>query len=114
VLGKSIVLFGLAVILAMGMYPPWTQTFALPGRITRHENAYGWLLNPPYPLDAPVHEVWDVKIDALRLGLQWTLVSIAVGGLLWTFKPRRKVRVLRADAEFQRVIDTGGPSGESK
>jgi hypothetical protein len=85
---RTIVLLGLVAILAAGIFPPWTQTLALPGRVVQYGNAYGWLTSPPYPAAGWPREVWDVKIDATRLGVEWILVCVAVGALLWIFRRR--------------------------
>ncbi len=80
-LRKGVVLAGFIAVFAMGAYPPWNQTYTR-GNFSQHESAYGWLFKPPYP-DVAAHDYWKIEVDIQRLALQWILISIAVGGLLW-------------------------------
>ena len=86
---KSILIIGIIVILAMGLYPPWNETLTRPS-IPLHRNESGWLFDPPYPSDYYPYGAWEVRIDLRKLGLEWLLVCIAVGGILWISKPDAK------------------------
>jgi hypothetical protein len=86
VLRKSILILGVVIILAMGVYPPWTETFARPGRPALYRNESGWLFDPPFPSEYE-YGVWEVRIDFGKLGLEWLLVCIAFGVILWISKP---------------------------
>jgi hypothetical protein len=84
VLRKIVVVIALVAIIAMGIYPPWNQTYETKdGRFTLHEKTYGWLIKPPYPDDRGLSEAWKVELDLERLAVQWILVCIATGAALW-------------------------------
>ncbi len=67
---------GVAVMVLMGLYPPWMQVF--PGHLTK-PLGYGWLFWPPS--DVP----GGLEIDVVRLLVQWAVVvALGVSALVLT------------------------------
>lgn len=60
---------GIALIVAMGLYPPWQE-------IGGNPTGYGFLYSPPL---TPGH---FLKLDWSRLLLQWSLIGFVTAGLL--------------------------------
>lgn len=77
---KQVAIIGgaVAIIILMGLFPPWTYTLHT-SRIQRERPAgYSLIFSPPEPeRDAPA---FGVRIDVTRLTIQWLLVMFA-GGL---------------------------------
>ncbi len=101
---KLIVWTGLALIVVMGIYPPWTESFHYGDiRVGPRSGDYSWVfLRPgvpvwarnlakarvapdkPSPLEISLY--WGFSIDLSRLLVQWAMVCFVVGGLVWTLK----------------------------
>jgi len=78
---------GIAVIVAMGIYPPWLYTFTAQGVNSRENAGYNCILTPPQPKEdiAP----YGIILDIPRLCLQWVIIAIVTGGLIVTFKDKK-------------------------
>ena len=78
---------GIAIIVLMGFIPPWVYTsirFAL-GQ-TGHAG-YHCILYPPEPSE--VYGRTGIRIDILRLLVQWAIIAVVTGGLVYTFKDKK-------------------------
>ena len=75
---RNIIKLALVLILVVGLYPPWIQTFK--ARTVDSENSIGHhsIFKPPKS-DNIVH---GHKIDMLRVWLYWGMVVIVAGGLV--------------------------------
>lgn len=81
---RRIVIFaGLAIIVLMGLFPPWTFTFTSQGIYSEEPGGYFSIVSPPTKKeDSPRH---GVKIDMSRLIVQCAITVSAAGlGLLVT------------------------------
>jgi hypothetical protein len=74
----------------MGFYPPWVLPVNALGIRGRQNYGYKPILIPP------IHKSRDEKlelgtsIDFQRLAVQWAAVALITGGLLITFKDKKK------------------------
>jgi hypothetical protein len=90
---KLVVWVALALIVWMGLYPPWVQSFQRgDGRWGPTAGSYGWIFDPPGP-PPRVSEgyfrdwrFWTNRIDTPRLAIQWLMVSMVAAGLVWTLR----------------------------
>lgn len=85
---KTAIGFGLAVVIAMALYPPWA-TWCVP--IDHKTLQYGWLLGRlNYPECAEkLPWTWGLATD--RLLLQWGLAIGATVALTFALRSRMKV-----------------------
>jgi hypothetical protein len=85
---KRIVYVAVAVVVLMGVFPPWHITYglAIGSTATRIEHlGYSLLCNPPF-----IHD-FGGEISFGLLFLQWLLVVILTAGLVCIVKDRREV-----------------------
>ena len=86
---RVVILVGLLVVAAMGVYPPWSgesHPITLSGAGgDMHVHAYG-------PLWATWTDVedWDTRIDGLRLLVQWAVVAAITAALVVVLGGRRR------------------------
>ena len=95
---RAIVWLALAAIVAMGIYPPWIVTLTkdpvndvFAGMTS---TTYYWIFDPPktpqwfwnYRQSGALQWFWKAEVDVRRLAVQWAVVVIVAGGLLWTLK----------------------------
>ncbi|MHC4642692.1 MAG: hypothetical protein ACYS32_13685 [Planctomycetota bacterium] len=79
---------GIAVIVFMGFIPPWVYT-KISYAVGQAGNAgYHCILYPPEPRVVSLRE--GIRIDILRLLVQWAIVSVITGGLIVTFKDKKR------------------------
>jgi hypothetical protein len=73
-----VVIIGLLLLGATGLYPPWVYTFSPEGAATTTKPAgYHLLFSPPEPeRRGPLA---GVRIDLLRLAIQWAVLAAFVG-----------------------------------
>lgn len=73
---------GIAVIVVMGIFPPWTvgQTILSP-----QDGGYHFILS-----HQEVRSIDCYNLNTSRLLIQWTMVVVITGGLLITFKDKKK------------------------
>jgi hypothetical protein len=91
---QTIVLWiGLAVILLMGIFPPWVRTFSVKASYSEKNAGYKFILTPPQPVPEESgfgHDFFGIKLDVCRLCVQWVVVSVVTGGLILTFRDKKK------------------------
>lgn len=68
---------GIAVFVAMGLFPPWMVTGGAQGCLPM---GYSFILNPPAKL---------CRIDASHLCIQWAMVAVVTSGLIFTFGDKK-------------------------
>lgn len=99
---RIVVWTGLALIVAMTVYPPWIQSFkpsvevadGVEFRIEPGASCYHWIFSPPGPprwfwsfQDSQILRLfWTSQLDVARLLVQWAAVVIVVLGLNVTFR----------------------------
>lgn len=81
---KIVVGIGLAIILAMGLFPPWLNTVSFQGTIAKKPAGFSFLFHPPDIISDD--EFYGVILDSTRLLVQWFLVILVAGGLILIFK----------------------------
>ena len=70
------------VIVLMGLFPPWhTQ---IPQRGTQKPFGYAFISAPP-EVELGVYSTLNIPL----LMVQWFLVSVVTGGLIYTFKDKK-------------------------
>jgi hypothetical protein len=91
------IIIGLAIILLMGLIPPWKCAFSL-AKYPRLERpaGYGFIFYPPSPVKvagsgeffSPMNRpsYWSVRLDVTRLFIQWAVIAIAVAGICLVLK----------------------------
>ena len=104
---KVVLLIGAAIVILMGLIPPWYYHVIINGEqhipfTTRGEYDYGFIFNPP-----PVNDLDNVirvnarvleyinahavpTIDFGRLFVQWATVTIAIASLIFIMKDNKK------------------------
>jgi len=80
---KKVIVFAVAVMVLMTLFPPWTQTFHRTGGATLRKPAgYSFIFDAPEP---SVYAA-GIQLDFSRLLLQWFVVALIAGGLVFAFK----------------------------
>jgi len=78
---RILLAIGMLLIIATGIYPPWQQKIDFVRNSVRIDTqspiGYHLIFRPP-----SAEGVSKVTIDFARLGLQWFLVVILIGGLM--------------------------------
>jgi hypothetical protein len=77
---KKILWIGLAIACLMGLWPPWTYTFIGDGIHAEKPAGYAFLFTPPLPEDDDLP--FGIKLDMLRLFIQWFLTALATTGIM--------------------------------
>jgi hypothetical protein len=82
---RVIILSGMAVIVLMGLYPPWTYTFKSSITYSEQPAGYGFIASPPRTIaDSLMH---GAKMDMSRLLIQWAVtIAASCAGVLVTAK----------------------------
>lgn len=91
---------GIGVFVLMCLFPPWTLQLTSTSILTlsfdqkqwlagQKSSAYKFLLTPPQLMGAAKIGV-PFQIDVPKLGIQWAVVAVITGGLLVTFKDKKK------------------------
>jgi hypothetical protein len=88
---KIVCLIGVGVIILMTLIPPWYYHVAsrrVGDRqiVFEHQGNYGFLFSPPDPPDFGYRNYCIARIDLSRLLVQWVVVAIATGGIVWFLK----------------------------
>lgn len=91
---------GIAVIVGMGLYPPWVDTLDYEGLHFEWPGPYSWLWEPPaarktfdinvFPnreLETRMYAT-GIHIDMARLLIQWACVGLVAAGLVVSLKRR--------------------------
>ena len=115
---KIVLWLGIAVIVIMGIYPPWVceRRTVIGGqsvyKYTLEPGPYSWIHDPPEIAETtrPSYSGYTSQktakfIDLYRLGVQWCLVSLITGGLIFSFKGKARNREDRLDLKkgFARI-----------
>ncbi|MBA7650477.1 hypothetical protein ES703_58283 [subsurface metagenome] len=83
---KIVLWIGIAIIVIMGLFPPWimpiTRRYGM-GNTVKYRKYYGYDFIWAQP------ESSLVSIDFHRLGLQWAIVGVITGGLIYSFKDKK-------------------------
>jgi len=107
-LQKGVIVFGVMAFILCGLFPPWLYTVNSSGgggQIMVHSEksaGYEFILAPPKPEYEGVH--FGVRLDGLRLGIEWTCVAAGCGAVWVLFArtaPRLKLppRIVIVDDE---------------
>ena len=84
---RAVLLAGIAVIVLMGVFPPWTYTFKSRATYSEEPAGYSFIASPPSRRGNNL--MHGVKIDMPRLVIQWVLAIAASGfGVLVTTKQK--------------------------
>ena len=104
---KTCLLIGIAVIVVMGLFPPWvleyerrhfTGNSKFEFRYTIEPGPYSWISDPPYaeeksnPYSTGFTEGNAKFIDLYRLGLQYFMVAVVTAGLVITFRDEKTTK----------------------
>lgn len=80
---RKIILSGIAVIVLMGLFPPWTYTYKSESKYSENPAGYCFIASPPSRQGSSLTS--GIKIDMSRLFIQWTMsIAAAVFGALLT------------------------------
>ena len=79
---KTFLWIGIAVIVAMGLFPPWVVGQSV---LSPKDAGYHFILNPP-----KARRPEFTGLNTSRLVVQWAMVTVVTGGLLVTFKDKKK------------------------
>jgi hypothetical protein len=71
----KVLIVGLIIIILMGAVPPWTYTFTARSIYSEVPAGYSFIANPPKPRDSSAAH--GVKLDIVRLLVQWLIVATA-------------------------------------
>ena len=82
---KTFLWIGIAVIVLMGIFPPWISKVEILNSTNQRNAGYGCILNPP-TTNSPT---WYVRIDTSRLSVQWVVIAVITSGLILTFKGKK-------------------------
>jgi hypothetical protein len=72
----------IGVFVLLGLFPPWTRTYARPGMHQQSKPAgYHFIMLPPSPeVDVSYAPYWGVEVDVVRLLIGWSaVVAVATG-----------------------------------
>jgi hypothetical protein len=102
---KIVILVAIAIIIVMGLFPPWTYTCKVGGFYSEKPMGYQFIFWPPTPEgDNPRYGIY---LDFKRLFLQWFLVAISTfGALLWLKIKNKQInnsKVLLTKEEQKRI-----------
>jgi hypothetical protein len=78
---KIIILIGILITVAMGLFPPWLHTVVLDGLPAT--GYYHWLFYKP-----PIDDIYWMRIDTWLLYLQWLIVTVAVAIMVYTAREK--------------------------
>ena len=84
---RLVVMIGIALIVFMGLFPPWTHTYKARTTYSEEPAGYSFIASPPRPKRINPWYGYGIKIDISRLLIQWVVVITASGcGVLLTNK----------------------------
>lgn len=75
---------GIAIIVLMGIFPPWITKGTMSGGSVQALPKYSFLLLPPYSDNKTGLSLHQIDIN--KLVIQWFMVALITGGLIVTFK----------------------------
>ncbi|WP_286822555.1 hypothetical protein [Desulfobacter sp. UBA2225] len=74
---RNVIIAGISIIVLMGIFPPWVNTFSVNGVYSEESAGYDFIASPPPKKN---NCRYGIKIDTSRLLIQW-VVAIAASGL---------------------------------
>jgi len=75
---RRVAIFGVLLLAATSIFPPWVYTFSPEGAATTTKPAgYHLIFYPPAP-ERPGY-IFGVRIDASRLAIQWIILALFMG-----------------------------------
>jgi len=88
---RTVIIIGVAVVLIMGLIPPWLQIFDIGNQYRELSLGYEPIFSPPRPtrLGATLNEVSYVSLDVTRLAVQWITVCLVTIGLSLALREAR-------------------------
>lgn len=90
---RRIVILGVVLFVLMGLFPPWIYIAAIPrGGPVEKPAGYYLLFDPPAPEKSG--PIWGVRVDVVRLLVQWAVVGAFTGA----FFLRRRLPPVPRDA----------------
>ena len=95
---------GLALIVIMGIFPPWSSSwwfYVGQPRIYSAPTSYAFIATPPAPPtpaqigltdpDTPIKPYCKIALDWSRLTAQWLVVlALIIGGMVWFAEPKSR------------------------
>jgi hypothetical protein len=84
---KACLSLGILAFVLAGLYPPWVERADIPYRLHfRRSAGYSFIWSPPPLADWPPQA--SMEIDYGRLGIEWLIVGVATGGLVFAHRRR--------------------------
>jgi hypothetical protein len=113
---KTVIGFGLAVVIAMALYPPWATWCPVDDRDLQVQ--YGWLFGRVnYPECAEKLSDWTWGLASDRLLLQWGVAIVATVALTVAFQSTETGRTKRlisiGPIEIERGAESADPASDS-
>lgn len=84
---KIVLWIGIAVIVVMGVFPPWLYTTTGNGLNSKKNAGYSCILFPPPPKGVGLR--YGISLDVSRLCVQWAIVVVITAGLIVAFKDNK-------------------------
>lgn len=79
---RKVIIFSVLALVLSGLFPPWIYTFNAPGaRSTEYPAGYHLIFDPP-PSQREKDKWAGVRIDYMRLLIQWAMIGAIVGGAI--------------------------------
>jgi hypothetical protein len=72
---RKIISMALILIILMGVFPPWKQSFKTDQWQHEKPTGYGFIFHPPNPTES----AYSLSLDFSRLFLQWGVVILVAG-----------------------------------
>ena len=88
VIQRAIILIGMAIIVTMGVYPPWVKPLSNPVYDSEDPAGYSLIVSPPLP-DALANT--GIKLNISLLLMQWTAALLVTGLGVFASKSNRSV-----------------------
>lgn len=89
IIQKIFLWIGIISIVLMGLYPPWTYDVNAREFSVQGFPKYGFILTPQTPREFS-ERTFYCRLDISKLFIQWVIVATITGGLLVTFKDKKK------------------------
>ena len=74
---KKIIMVGIGIIILMGLFPPWTNTFHYKTAYSKKPAGYAFILTPPKKRAQSI--AYGIELDVTRLIVQWMIIFMATG-----------------------------------
>jgi len=84
---KKFIAIGIAIMILMGIFPPWKYTFSYKTVNSNEPAGYGFILLPPAKKSDALP--YGIELDTARLFVQWIIVTFSTGlGVFLAAKPK--------------------------